>query len=225
MTARKEIEAWIMKMIHMQEPSGTNRDRYQKKFAAMTDADFNKYMENLRDGVENLEIYAPNMVITLVESDLLAASDALGISVEERVWDVEPATGRRYLTPEKYFILTLPVRQLKQTIEDKMSVPASDQVVNQLTGQVLKPDKGSSISTVEATVLLSKDLSHTLTELINFRGGNIPAYTKIKADIQQTGSADVHPALFSSKARSVVVMQTYFEGMHLSINLTGGDVE
>ncbi len=225
MSVRQEIEDYVINLIKTSEPSGVNEKRYRDMFKGMSDAAFDTWINNIEAGIQHLEIYAPNMVVNLNEDDQLAAAKLIGVNPRERIYDIDPATKRRYLTPHKYFILSIYVRRLKQTVEDKRSVPASDQVINQLTGQVLKPDKGSSVSTVEATVLLSKDLVSTLEEFTNVRGGNIPAYAKLKADILTTGRADLSPTIYDTRPRSVSVLQAYFDGMQLDINLTGGDVE
>lgn len=218
---RKLTEEHIVKHISMMEPGGTNAARYREMFAKMSDEEFDAYMKVLDDEEEVLDLYTPNMVINLEMEDLIATAKALGLPLREPIKRWDPTTKRWYTTPHSYLILTLPVRRLIQTWEKKISVPSSDKKIGSLTGQVVRPDKGSSISMVESQTLNSKGLALTLAELTRIRGGDITGYASLKASLMETGSGSLTATDLSGTIRSALVTQQYLRAMHLENNLTG----
>jgi len=221
---RRNVEKKIIETARIIDPSGTNAKRYMELFSGMDDKTFHSFMEDIRDKKRTLDIVAPNMIINLRNDDLFAAADYLGLELFERIWLYDPISDRRYLTPQKYLVITAPVRRLKQHLEDKMSVPESDRRISVTTGQVIQPDKGSSISIVEAQTLDSKGLHKAVSELINIRGGNIPGYAILRSRLEEEGMADLGQIDATTVVRSAVVAETYLKAMHLDNNLTGGRI-
>jgi hypothetical protein len=216
---RKKAEARILDVIDKLDPSKYNGDRYRKLFKLMTDDDFTRYMQDIRDKKRKLAFYVPNMKIHIRMEDILAVAKELGVKFFERLRLWDNVTKRYYLTPQEYLVLKLPVRRLKQYLESKMSIPESDSHLDLFSGQVIKPDKGSSISLVELQTMLSKNLDNPITELSNLRGGNTPGYAAMKGQLEENGLANISSIDTNSRVRSVVVTNAYFTAMALQSNL------
>lgn len=216
---RKPVEEHILKHITMLDPSGENTERYKKFFASLSDKDFDDYMQGMRKGEIRLYIYMPNMHKNLVMEDILKASDSLGLELFERIWLYDESTGKEYLTPERYLVVKLPVRRVRQFLEKKRSIGESDKRIDMLSGQVVKPDKAAGISQIEMQVLLASGLEHTTQELVKYRGGDINAYAQMKRELQENGRTSITLGDTGSVARSAMIYQTFLKGMHLDANI------
>ena len=217
---RKLVEAHILKYIDMLEPSGTNTKLYEELFKSLNDNDFDQLMSDVRDKKRKLVVlYVPNMKINLKLANIFKVADEIGLEIFERINLIDEATGRKYLTPHKYMVVRLPVRRLKQLLMSKISIPEGDSKTDTFTGQVIAPDKGSSISAVESQVILSKGLTVSMMELLNVRGGNTEAYSNMKSQLQETGRASLNEIDTDSRVRSSVVLSTYLRSMLLDNNL------
>lgn len=216
---RKELQNFILETINNLEPSGLNKKRYEDMFSKWSDTQFESYMAGLRDGAHKIVLYVPNLKINLKMANIFKVSHDLGMELFERVRLWDSITKRYYLTPQKYPILLLPVRRLKQFLMDKISVPESDTKIDAFSGQVVKPDKGASISSVEMQTILSKGLKTSISELIRVRGGDINAYAVFKSQLEETGSASLNEIPDDSRARSSVIMGVYFHAMHIDNNV------
>ena len=198
-----------------------NLRRYQKLFSGMSDQMFDDYMRRMRDGEERLVIYAPNLKIMLQVDDLIEACDNLGVKLLERVRMYNSAAKRWFTTPKEYLTLYLPVRRVSQYLMHKLSVFNDTATTEIYTGQVVKPDKGSSISLVETQNLDASGLGHTVTEFINIRGGNPAAWAALKAQLEETGSGSLNAKDATAKVRSTVVAATTLRTMGIDNNLEG----
>lgn len=216
---RKFIEEWIIKYINKIEPSGANGDRYRKIFSKMNNTEFDGFMIDMRDRKRKMELYVPNMKITLRIANLKKVAKELDILLEEQLEIYDPATKRYIRTPHKYIVIYGPVRRTKQFLYDKISIPESDTTTDLLTGQVVKPDKGSTISLVELQIILDKNLVDSATELMRIRGGDIHAYATFKSSLEEKGSVSLSDIDASSRVRSSVIAGTYFYAMHIDNNI------
>lgn len=198
-----------------------NLNRYTRMFSEMTDEMFDDYMHRMRAGEARLEIYAPNLKIMLQVDDLIAACDKLGVALLERIRMYNSAAKRWFTTPKKYLVLYLPVRRVSQSLAHKISVPEGDSKIDLYTGQVVKPDKGSSISLVETQNLDAAGLGHTISEFINIRGGNPAAWAALKAQLEETGSGSLSAKAATAKVRATVVAATTLRTMGIDNNLEG----
>ena len=216
---RQKVEAFIIKHINILDPSGTNGKRYKDLFDSWSDIQFTSYMEGLRDGSMKIVLYAPNLKINLKQIDIFNCAESLGLKMFERIRLWDSTTNRYYLTPQEYPVLLLPVRRLKQYLMNKISVPESDTKIDAFSGQVVKPDKGSSISSVEMQTILSKGLKTSISELIRVRGGDLSAYASFKSQLEEIGSASLNDLPDDSRARSSVIASTYLTAMHIKNNL------
>lgn len=217
---RKAAEDYINKVIKMQDPSGYNSKVYDDFFHGLSDEDFDKWMKTLRDDKNSkLKFLVPPFKVVIDIKAAFRTAKFLGVEVLERLrlWD---PVGKRYcMTNEKYYVLKLPVRRLKQYLLDGLSVPDSDKRLNPLTDQVVKPDKGSAISYPQAQMIAEKGLISTLHELMTIRGGDLEAYSKMKTEIEETGDSDTSVMNGTQGVKSVTTLRSMLNAMHLETNL------
>lgn len=218
-TRRKKIEDHILTYMKLADRSGYNHTFYKDMFEKMPDESFWTWHQEIKEGKRRLEMYAPNMKINLRVEDLKRAAAYLQVPLFEKLRIFDTKTSRYYYTPHEYFITILPVRRQKQHLPDKISVPESDKRVDLFTGQVIKPDKGSSMSTVEAQTLMSKGLTYGMYEFMTIRGGNIPAYASFKAQLEETGHASIDEIDTSGTVRSLAVSAAYLRAMLIDNNI------
>lgn len=216
---RQAVETYVLKHLTAIDPSGYNADLYKEMFTAMDDAAFDKWMHSLKDKSNKLYIYTPNLKVMLNTGDLLAVAKSINLTLFERIKMWDNISKRYYTTPNKYLVLQLPVRRLKQYLMDKISVPENDRVTNPTTGQVVKPDKGSAISQTEAQTMDSKGLHRSISELLTVRGGNGTAYASFKSNLEETGQSTLTELDYSGGLRSAQVGKALLESMEIENNL------
>lgn len=217
---REKVQSFILKTIKLQDPSGYNTKIYEDFFAGLSDKDFDLWMHTLKDNKHaKLTLVTPPLKVVISTEASFAAAKFLGVEILERLrlWD---PVGKRYcLTPEKYFVLRLPVRRLKQYLLDGLSVPDSDKRLNPLTDQVVKPDKGSAISFPQAQMIAEKGLTTTLHELMTIRGGDLEAYAKMKSEIEESGDSDTSVMIGTQGVKSAQTLRSFMNAMHLETNI------
>lgn len=217
---RQQVQDYVLKVIKLQEPSGFNLKRYEEFFAGLSDSEFDNWMTTLRDNPHaKITLMVPPFKVVIDPKNSFKAARFLGIELLERVKLWDPAGKRYCLTPEKYYILKLPIRRLKQYLLDGLSVPDSDKRLNPLTDQVVKPDKGSAISFPQAQMIAEKGLTTTLHELMTIRGGDQEAYAKMKTQIEETGESDTSVMEGTRGVKSVQTLRSFLNAMHLETNL------
>lgn len=220
---RKKVQDHILKHIQMLDPSGTNTERYTKFFNDLSDTQFDEYMHDLKDKKDQVYIYIPNLKLNLEMGNIFTAADSLRLDIFERIWLTDTATRNTYLTPQKYLILELPIRRVRQYLQHKLSVPDSDKRIDLLSGQVVKPDKAASLSLVEMQTLSARDLHYTIAELAKYRGGDINAYAEFRRQLEESGSVKISLDGTGSISRSTVVLDVLLSGMHIESNIIQKD--
>jgi len=213
---RKAVQEHILETIKLIEPD-LNYDRYVKMFDGMNDAQFDAYMKHLKEGGK-IDLEVPNMKISIKQENVYKAAKRLGLELFERLRLWDKINERYYLTPHKYLVILSPIRQLKQYLMDKMSVPEDDKKVDIRTGQVIKPDKGSSISSVQTGVLFSRGLEKSAVELIAIRGGNVGAYTAFTSSLEETGTVSQSQLNVEERAHSADMVNIYLKGAAIDNN-------
>jgi len=189
---RKDAEAFVLKWVGEIDPSGHNVGLYKKKFAYMSDEDFDQFIDAIEAGKLDLCIVAPNLSdVHLDVGRNLEIGQKLGHKFFERVWmpaeDGHPA----WLTPKEYLLLVLPKRRQAQHLEKKISVPQDNNSVDDMTGQVTGASKGSKISYPELQVMMAMGLEQSATELMKVRGGDEGAFNASNTMIQRTGEVSM----------------------------------
>lgn len=219
---RQAAEAVCYEYISKLLPGGENVAIYRRVFSEMDDAQFDDFMTKLGEGKIQLAIIAPNMREPRLQVERnLALAEELGHNFFERVWMDAKAGAPRYLSPQPYLIVDLPIRRQAQILVKKISIPENNRSVDNLTGQVTGDSKGSKVSYPELQILAALGLDDTITELIKYRGGDQKGFMAMNDSISRTGGVS-QKALetLGTKVKVTSTLQAYLTAMHLSSSLT-----
>ena len=218
--ARTKIENYVYKVMTILDPAGDNTKRWKTFFSGLDDKGFEKFMQNLAAKKVAMNLVMPNMKKTLRIQDLLEAAKAVDYKTSHRLWMPDRTRpGKKYLTNERYLVLTLPIRRAQQEVDKKLSVPERDNKVDALTGQVVSVDKASSISAIEIQSLHVRGLDQTLSELVRVRGGDINAYGDFSRQLEENGSAKLSSLDPRTRARAATIGKVLLEGMLIENNI------
>lgn len=217
---RKKIEAYVIEHMNYMDPSKKNGKRYEEFFSDLSDAEFDKWMRDLKEGKDVLIFYSANIEDKVKIENLVAETHRLKLKLFEklRIWD--DVTQKYYLTPNEYFVAPQIVRRFSQFADHKLSVPESDKRIDMLTGQVVKPDQAASLSEPETRALYSRGLTKTLRELLKFRGGDVVAFAEFKRELEETGVTNVDRDT-GTKVRSAVTLDVLYSGILIESNASG----
>ena len=214
---RKAVLAYLEKHLNVADPSGHNWKLYKEYFAGMSDAQFDKYMNHLKNGDTQLAIFIDNGNHVIKPYNLVKAGEGLGIKMFERVREVK--AGVELLTPEEYPILKIPIRRQEQTIKKKISLPSSKIKTNALTGQVTGDARASAISNPEIQVLASRGMDKALTEYLKVRGGDVTALSEFNRQLEETGECTLDEVGADSRAKSADLVNILLSGMGIQTTL------
>lgn len=222
MSLRKLAEQECLYFIQRLLPGPENVTIYQELFAGMSDTEFDDFMTKLEKGEEILALFKANLVgdkLSLARN--LEVGEELGYPLFQHLYLTDQDTGMVRKTPAKYLVGMVPFRRQAQTLESKMSVPDSDNVVDQLTGQATGVSKGSRMSYPEIQVNLSKGLDKMLLELTKFRAGDDKAYSAMNKAIHETGSVSLDSILATvpSSVKVTESLSVILKAMHIANNL------
>lgn len=218
---RKAAEEFILKFVEKIERGKENVEFLKKKFAEMSDKQFEQMIVDIENGDFVLPLYSPNFKKSrITTANNIKVGKELGHEFFKPLRLTDPTTGLVYQTPHKYMVIDWFVRRQNQTISKKMSVSNNDKKVDILTDQATGESKSSSLSFPEIQVLSSLGLEDSIVELIKLRGGDTEAYLKMKRDIIQTGEADLEAIkAVGTKTKSTETLSAILKGMHLQNNL------
>lgn len=220
MSNRERTQAFIIEYIGKLSGSA-NVELYKKKFASMSDEDFDKFMNDLRDRRQRLCIIDPNFgKERLSVKKSISVTKELGNSLFQRVW-VSAEPGRpAYLTPNEYIITMMPLRRQAQLLSKKVSIPEDNNSIDDFTGQPTGKSKGSKVSYPETQVLASFGLNKTITELLKYRGGDERGFAAMNTMIDRTGSVNlktIEP--YASGVKSTQTLKSMMTAMHFNVTI------
>jgi len=210
---------YLKKYLNIADPSGYNYEIYEKWLGVMDDTTFLKWGKSLKMGTAKLAIYTPNMKHPLQVRDLIATTEALGVQIFHRLWMVDKATGRRFLTPEKYPVIKMYARRQQQFLDEKISCADSDRIIDTLTGQVTSKDRAASFSAPETQIGSTRGLYNMLVEFLKVRGGDITALGEFKRQAEETGKVSIASFTTNSRARSAVIVGVLLKSMLYDNNM------
>lgn len=219
---RKKVLDRLTEIFNTIDPTGKNATRYIAFINKMSDKEFDKFMNNLKNDVPHDRLYlsTQNMTDTALNIDnLLSASKKLNMVMEHHLIITDKSTGVKYKTPYKYFVGEGVVRRAQQYWDHKISVPESDQVTDQMSGQVTNDSRASNLTAPEMLALRQRGFNNTLIELIKVRGGDKTSYDEFSRLCYETGTSSLNVISPQSKAKSVVVLHAYLRGMMLDSTL------
>ena len=217
MSNRLEVTKKFIGYINELQPGNKNVKMYEHFFAGLTDEAFSELMVKLRNEEMVLPYYAPNLASEDVDIDhVFKVADKIGVEVFHQLWLTDNVTGVKYLTPEKYMILHLPIRRQIQHVSKGKSVTENSKYTDSLTGQPAGASRSSRLSLPEIMNLDSLGLHHAIEEMISVRGGNEQKFRQAKHDSVTTGQfslAEVNK--IKSNVTSTETLKSYLLGMHL----------
>jgi hypothetical protein len=219
MTKKRQLtERYIINAISRIDKD--NAKRYETFFKSLSDAQFDNFMKALKSNQIQLRIYFPNVKKNIKNQTIFDLAKYFKIPLYDYIRLKNRISNTYYYSKHPLLILKLPVRRVKQFLFNKIRIPESDKHISKLSGQVMKPDKGSKISLIETYLLASKGLEKSIVELIKVRGGDLKNYHQLKSKILETGEVSLQDLeLDKSKPKSVTVLDGYLKAIHLNINL------
>lgn len=219
--ARRDAEKVVLQWMSDLDPSGDNTKRWQVKFKDMTDDDFKHFVNNCREGRDYVSIVAPNFTDTKVGiANNFKVAAKYSVPLFQRIWTIDPITGRRYLSNDPYPIFHLPVRRQIQMAKTKFSYARNNDKTDSLTGQPTGESESGGISYPEILVLQSRGLESTVEELIWARGGNRGAFKMMNKAIADSGTVTLNELQqFSTGMKSTKVLSTYMKSIHIDNNI------
>lgn len=222
MSNRKEATAELLYFIERLAPDSGNRGIYEKRLKKMTDSEFAAFMERLYTEEETLALFIANLGESSVDVEqMFDVAKEVGHEFFQRVWITDPETGQVKLTPIPHMVVHLPLRRQAQMLYKKVSIPESNRVVDERSGQATGESKGARVSYPELQVNAAKGLDNSILEMIKFRGGDERSYTAMNRSIMETGEASLESihALEPSAVKANQTLRAYLRGMHLKANL------
>lgn len=220
--SRKTTEKEALHFIDMFLPGSPNKELLADLFKRMSDAEFAQWIDNLESGKEYVTLFAPNLAdVTLSIERNYKVAEALGFELFQQLKLTDQATGQIYLTPNKHLIGMLPLRRQVQMLAKKRSIPGSNHVVDERSGQASGDSKGSRLSGPEIQVNVSKGLNTAVLELVKFRGGDAEAYNQMNRQILETGEASLTSIMAETPSivKSNKTLSVYLSAMMLRNNL------
>ncbi|MCK9234775.1 MAG: hypothetical protein M0R77_00510 [Gammaproteobacteria bacterium] len=217
---RKAFETQVLADCERVDPGGNTAEYYRVAFSQMSDSDIDAFVNRLITGEESLVVFRENgKEPTITRDEKIDIAEEWGIALRERIW-IDDGQNPKYLSNKKYLILQLPIRRQAQILDDKKTLPKHSNTIDEITGQATGESKGSTLSNVEAQVILGYDLEKSLLEFMKVRGGDILAFRAMNKSIDATGGASIEALMkIGSEAESVATLRSYLYGMHLNNTL------
>lgn len=218
---RKAATERILTSVEEALPGSGNREYYEKVLTAMSDEEFDQFIDKLRTGQEYISLTVPNYTGSRINLNRIAElSEKLGIPIWQHLSVFDETANRRFKTPKKYPVLFGPVRRQQQTLREKIGLPVHSRTIDDLTGQVTGESKGSSISVPQVHILRARQLYMTALEYMKVRGGDEKAAEAMEQQIERFGGFDLDAVTAgNTKVKSQQTVSIWFTGMHLRNNL------
>lgn len=199
----------------------SNVGYYRQLFATMDDKAFNEFMLKLKNEEIRLNIKLPNFTKNNISIErCIELSEKHGLNLFQRVWMPGINGSPSFLTPEKYLVLSLPVRRTAQLLTKKISIAEHSRSVDFYTKQPAGDSAASKISYPEVEFLAAYKLEKTLEELIKYRGGDAKGLAAFKAMLSRYGAATTEAlAPYAGGVESTKTFKTYLTSMHIANNL------
>lgn len=218
---RKKAEASILADLQAISPGCADVELYKTYFTSLSDKDFEGFMERLKSGKQWLTITVPNGAKNNLDFQRnVLLGDKWGHDFWQQIWFPADGDIPRYLSPNKYMVLKVPVRVASQRIAKKMSIPKHQRSINTITGQPTGNSKGAGFSAPELRLCVAMGLNKSSVELMKYRGGDLRGWAALNASLNRFGGARQDQLEhFASGVVSTATLKTYFTCAHLSSTL------
>lgn len=221
MMARKDAEKVWLDYVKAMAGKTNNVALYEELFESLTNAEFDQLMKRAEEEDFILPLYFENLdKDTPTAEFMMDVGTKMGVKWFQRLELTDHITGEKYVTPQEYLIMQLPVRRQVQHLQDKISIPTSDKKRSHLTNQATGESKGSSVTAPELQILADKGLTTVAEELVNGRGGNDKAYRFIMDSINQTGTFNIEAMKdVGGKPKAVTTLKALLLGLNIKSTL------
>lgn len=223
---KKRIIDWLCKAMDLMEGGTTNSSAYRKKWEAMSDAQFTKMMERLRDNEDKQLVY---MEFVEFERDLKLeniqkCADFMGVPLYERVAlpDVTGNDDNVVVTPQPVPVGYAHYKRMQQTVLKKNSASIQVSRKNPLTGQVVSDEKTVRNTDVETYAMMSLGAKQGLREFMGPRADDPVMESEMYTSIANNGYARLED--MTSNPENKVALNTlnyYFLMQGFVTNLVG----
>lgn len=218
---RKKAQALWLTYIKRISQDDVNVARYKAKFEAMSDKEFDAYVEKVRRGEEFTVLISPNFAKQRpsTEENLKIAKE-LGHNFFPKIWIEGKRDVPTFLAPVPYLVVDGPVRRAAQSLQKKISVPDNMRVIDSMTGQPTGASQGAKISYPELQVCVAMGLEKSMLELMKYRGGDAKGYAAMRAFMSNYGQASLkNMEMFSSGVESKRLVNSFLTSAMLRSNL------
>lgn len=219
---RKAAEKEALYFIELFLPGSDNKKIYEELFERMNDKEFGEWIEKLESGEEIMALYAPNLIGPQLNlRQIFKVADELEFELFQHLILTDQQTGQVYRTQNKHMIGMVPFRRQVQMLVKKASIPDSNHIIDERTGQPTGDSKGARLSAPEIQVNASKGITKMIVEWIKFRGGDGAAYDAMNRSIIETGDVSMDSIMADSNTlvKSNKTLSVYLKSMHLDNNL------
>lgn len=165
---RDYIEKLIYDAFDAIDPSGTNSNKYRVLFSSMNDTEFEKYMKNfLNDDKEQFILDVVEYEHDLKMEYCEKCAKVLGIPLMEYVYMPHLTMNKKHVivSKEKCLVGYINVKRTQQLLHKKNGISIANEKRSATTGQVVRKDKNSRDSDIEASLLVSLGADKILQEL------------------------------------------------------------
>ena len=220
MKNRKKTEEYIIRYID-KIAGKDNKKLYQDMFKSMSDKDFKIFMDNLKKNKVTLSVIDPNTrKSTLSVENNYKVAKELGYDFFQRLTISDKDGIPDYKTPNKYLVMSLPIRRASQLLTKKISIPSDDKSIDLTTGTVTGKSRGSKTTMPELQILAGMGLNESVKELTKYRGGDLGAKHAMSALLMKQGSIsqDVLDR-YSTGVVSTKTLASYWNASHIRNNV------
>ncbi len=221
MSNRKKAEKWFIDQISKLDPDSKNIAMYKEYFATLSDKQFDNLMKDLKEETKVLPYFVSNLGDQIMDiKKILALADEIGIDFFQRIWITDHKTGTRYLTPEKYLVIDVPVRRQQQHLVKGKSTVENSKYTDPLTGQATGISRSSRLSLPEIMILESSGHVSAIEEFIKVRGGDNAAYREARRLTMEKGGYNLEEIeALGTRPTSTETLRAFLFGMHIDNNL------
>lgn len=217
----KFILASISKIILNADILKKNIKLYNRLFRSMSDDQFDAFMRTIRDRGMSFPIIVPNTAVGAIDpANNIKIAKEFGYEFFQHLKITNNKDMIDYITPNKYLVLSLPVRRTAQLLTKKISIPKDTKSMDLSTGQVTNKSKGSKLTMPEVQILSGMGLKESIKELMKDRGGDIGSKNAMEAYLVKQGSvSDSQLEPHSTGVVSTKTLSSYLKAMHIKNNL------
>lgn len=227
---RKKAESLLYDVMDALDPSGTNRKRYQKMFATMSDDKFKNFAKSLfEDSNMNftLEIKEFEREVTIEQVE--HGAKLLDIPLEEHIIlpHVNMDQDNPIVTKERVITGYHIEKRMEQTNTKKNSTSTHIEERSATTGQVVGHDKNGRSSDQENIALTVIGAHNILKEFNGFRADGLQRKNYAYAQIAKTGACslkDIEEQAGIEDRLALDTINVCYMGMGLQTDLVTPDL-